>query len=205
MYKMNRLVAAIITMLIVLTSLPGAYAQASAQDPKVKEASGDDNFDPIEFLNRFKLGMSYTEVQNLLPKNFDQDILSYITTDEVFLLNVDIPGRAGWNASFKFDTLDAAMRRPEQLVEVSCGAALSSRSSSFESLVRRVADVFGEPDKMDKSEDQIQQAGWRVSGGSVLTLEYFVVPKGLDGKDVSVDFVVKKNKRAKSSPSKDIA
>ncbi|HKY04738.1 MAG TPA: hypothetical protein VJQ56_07610, partial [Blastocatellia bacterium] len=163
-----------------------------------------DSFDPIEFLKRFKIGMSYTEVQNALPKNAEQDILCYIVTDEVFLLTVDIPTRAQWTASFKFDTIDAALRRPEQLVEISCSATLSSRSDTFDSIVNKVTVAFGQPVKVERKDERIQEAGWLVSGGSVLTLEYSIVPTGLEGKDVTVDFIVKKTRR-RSSDSKHIA
>jgi hypothetical protein len=126
MYKPNKIITAVIALLFAVAALPGANGQ-----DKDKTSKRDEAFDPVEFIKRFKVGMSYTEVQQALPKNVDQDILSYITTEEVFLLSVDLPTPASWNASFKFDTLDAAMRRPEKLVELSCSAGLSSRSASF--------------------------------------------------------------------------
>ncbi|HVG18952.1 MAG TPA: hypothetical protein VNI02_07850 [Blastocatellia bacterium] len=199
MYKPNKIITAVIALLFAVAALPGANGQ-----DKDKTSKRDEAFDPVEFIKRFKVGMSYTEVQQALPKNVDQDILSYITTEEVFLLSVDLPTPASWNASFKFDTLDAAMRRPEKLVELSCSAGLSSRSESFESIVHKVTEAFGEPLKIDRSEDKFQQAGWRVSGGSVLTLEYSVVPNGV-GNNVSVEFIIKKNPRRDSTPSKAVA
>jgi hypothetical protein len=96
------------------------------------------------------------------------------------------------------------MRRPEKLVEMSCSAGLSSRNDSFESIVRKVTEAFGEPLKIDRTEDKYQQAGWRVSGGSVLTLEYSIVPNGV-GNNVSVEFIIKKNPRHDSDASKAVA
>lgn len=200
MYKSNKLVVAIMVIMIALASVQSVNGQAGNRNPRRDEA-----FDPVEFLKRFKIGMSYTEVQAILPKNTDQDILSYIVTEEVFFLSVDIPTYANWSAAFKFDTLDTPMRRPERLVELSCSATVSSSSDSFETIVRKVTDAFGEPIKLDRSETEIQQAGWRVSGGSYLMLEYSIVPTGLSGKNVNVDFTIKKNKRRESAKSKSIA
>jgi hypothetical protein len=133
----------------------------------------------------------------LLPKSAERDVLAYVPSEEAFLLGVDIPGQATWSASFKFDTLDMPARRPEQLIEFSCSAGLSTRSETFEVIVRKVTAAFGEPMELDRSQDRFQQAGWRVSGGSVLTLEYSKT--GTAGGDVSIEFVIKKN-RARSSP-----
>ncbi|HKP13736.1 MAG TPA: hypothetical protein VJZ91_16565 [Blastocatellia bacterium] len=158
--------------------------------------------DGVEFIKRFKLGMSYTEVQAALPKNVEQDTLVYVTTDEAFLLNVELPGSGEWSASFRFDTQDVLMRRPEHLIEMSCTASVSSRSQSFENIVERVTAAFGEPLKVERTADKIQQAGWRV-GGSVLTLEYSVMPNGI-GNNVTVEFIIRKNKR-RAANSDDIA
>ena len=200
MYKLNKLVAIVTVMMIALACAGSVNGQAGNRNTKRDEA-----FDPIEFLKRFKLGMSYTEVQAILPKDAEQDIISYITTEEVFFLSVDLPTQSNWSAAFKFDTMDTAMRRPERLVELSCSATVSSNSDSFESIVRKVTDAFGEPIQLDRSETEIKQAGWRVSGGSYLTLEYSVVPTGLSGKNVNVDFTIKKNKRRESAKSKSVA
>jgi hypothetical protein len=199
MYKANKIITAIIALLFTVGVMPGASAQESNKNSKRNEA-----FDPVEFIKRFKIGMSYTEVQQALPKNVDQDILSYLTTEDAFLLSIDLPASSNWSASFKFDTLDVTMRRPEKLVELSCSAGLSSRSESFESIVHKVTEAFGEPLKIDRTEDKYQQAGWRVSGGSVLMLEYSVVPNGV-GNNVSVEFIIKKNPRHDATPSRAIA
>ena len=199
MRKSNKVSVAIIALLIMLLTVPSTSVRADD-----KTAKHDDGFDPVEFIKRFKVGMSYTEVQAVLPKSVEQDILSYITTEEVFLLSVDLPGAGSWNASFKFDTLDTPMRRPERLTELSCSAGLSSRSESFDAIVRKVTDAFGVPAQVNRSEEKFQQAGWRVSGGSVLTLEYSVVPNGA-GNNISVEFIIKKNPRHNSAVSKAIA
>lgn len=200
MYKSNKLVVSLMVIMIAFAGVGSVNGQAGN-----KNARRDEAFDPIEFLKRFKIGMSYTEVQAILPKDTDQDILSYIVTEEVFFLSVDIPTQANWSAAFKFDTLDAPLRRPERLVELSCSATVSSNSDSFDSIVRKVTDAYGEPIKLDRSETEIQQAGWRVSGGSYLVLEYSIVPTGLSGKNVNVDFTIKKNKRREAAKSKSVA
>jgi hypothetical protein len=199
MRKSNKVAAAIIALLFIFLTIPFANARADE-----KNAKHDEGFDPIEFIKRFKVGMTYTEVQAVLPKSVEQDILSYITTEEVFLLSVDLPGAGSWNASFKFDTLDTPMRRPERLVELSCSAGLSSRSESFDTIVRKVTEAFGAPAQVNRSEEKFQQAGWRVSGGSVLTLEYSIVPNG-GGNNVSVEFIIKKNPRHNAAASKAVA
>jgi hypothetical protein len=148
--------------------------------------------------------MSYEDVQALLPKTAQQDALAYITGEESFLLGVDIPGQATWSASFKFDTLDMPARRPEQLIEFSCSAGLSTRSESFETIVRKVTAAFGDPMELDRSQERFQQAGWRVSGGSVLTLEYSKV-QGAAASNVNIEFVIKKNRRHETPDIKAVA
>jgi hypothetical protein len=189
-----------IALLMTLAAMPVVNAQVGGKQPEGKNTRREASFDAVEFVKRFKIGMSYTEVQEALPKDVEQDILSYIVTDETFMLSVDIPGRGNWNASFKFDTLDTPMRRPERLIEMSCGAALSGRNDSFESIVQKVTVAFGEPIKVELREGKFQQAGWRVEGGSVLMLEYSVEPG--DGQVVSVEFTIRKSKRRDSSPFK---
>jgi hypothetical protein len=196
----KRAASVLMVFILALLTLPIANGQAVNQSVKP-----DDNFDPIEFIKLFKVGMSYAEVQKALPKGTEQDILSYLTTDDLFMLTVDLPDHPSWSASFKFDTLDAPLRRPEQLVEMSCSATVSSRSQTFESIVNKVTAVFGEPAQLDRSPKEIRQAGWRVLGGSVLTLEYSIVPSGLAGKDVSVDFIIKRNKRSTPPGLRDVA
>ncbi|HEX8184230.1 MAG TPA: hypothetical protein VF747_05750 [Blastocatellia bacterium] len=198
MQKANKVITAIVVLLSMVASVPCVKAQDN------KNTKGEEAFDVVGFIKRFKIGMTYTEVQQALPKNVDQDILSYITTEDAFLLSVDLPKPASWSASFKFDTLDTAMRRPEKLIELSCSAGLSSRNDSFDSIVRKVTEAFGEPLKIDRIEDKFQQAGWRVSGGSVLTLEYSMVPNGV-GNNVSVEFIIKKNPRQDAAASKAVA
>jgi hypothetical protein len=202
MLKLSRFFA-VIALLVSLAAAPVASGQAGNRQAEAKSARREPSFDAVEFVKRFKIGMSYTEVQEALPKDVEQDIPSYIVTDETFVLSVDLPGRGSWNASFKFDTLDTPMRRPERLVEMSCGAALSGSSESFESIVEKVTIAFGEPMKVERSEDKFQQAGWRVAGGSVLMLEYSVEPGA--GQIVSVEFTIRKNRRRDNSSLKAIA
>lgn len=190
MVEVKKVTAGTLALLLMLGTALTAHGQAVN-----KGAKREEGFDPVEFLKRFKVGMSYTEVQKALPRGYEQDILSYIVTEDVFVLGVDVPTASSWSASFRFDTLDTPMRRPEQLIEISCGATLSSRSDTFESIVNKVTAAFGEPVKVDQTPGRMQQAGWRVSGGSLLTLEYSLVPSALDGKDVSVDFIIKRNRR----------
>jgi hypothetical protein len=148
--------------------------------------------------------MSYDEVQALLPKSAQQDALAYIISEEAFLLGVDIPGQATWSASFKFDTLDMPARRPEQLIEFSCSLGSTTRSESFDTIVQKVTAAFGDPVELDRSQERFQQAGWRVSGGSVLTLEYSRMP-GMVASNVNIEFVIKKNRRRDTPDSKAIA
>ena len=161
-------------------------------------------FDPVSFIKGFRIGMSYDEVQALLPKTAQQDALAYIIGEEAFLLGVDIPGQATWSASFKFDTLDMPARRPEQLIEFSCSVGSTARSESFDTIVQKVTAAFGDPVELDRSQERIQQAGWRVSGGSVLTLEYSRMP-GVVASNVNIEFVIKKNRRRDTADSKAIA
>lgn len=198
MLRANRVVASMV-MLMLAVAIPCSTGLGQTKDAKRNEA-----FDPLEFIRSFRIGMSYVEVQAQLPKSADQDILAYVPSEEAFLLGVDIPGSSGWSASFKFDTLDTPARRPEQLVEFSCSAGLSTRSESFETIVRKVTAAFGDPVELDRSQERFQQAGWRVSGGSVLTLEYSIVP-GASPNNVNIEFVIKKNPRRSPPDSKAVA
>lgn len=202
MYRSSSFFAAVV-LLISLAAAPVASGQAGGRQSEARSARRELSFDAVEFIKQFKIGMSYTEVQEALPKDVEQDIPSYIVTDETFVLSVDMPGRGNWSASFKFDTLDTPMRRPERLVEVSCSAALSGSSDSFESIVQKVTAAFGEPNKVERREDKFQQAGWRVAGGSMLMLEYTVEPGA--GRLVSVEFTIRKNKRRDNSSHKAVA
>ena len=169
-----------------------------------KAAKSTELFDPVTFIKSFRIGMSYAEVQALLPRNAEQDALAYLTGEDAFLLGVDLHGQATWSAYFKFDTLEAPARRPEQLIEFSCSAGLSTKDESFETIVRKVTAAFGEPVELNRSRDRFQQAGWRVSGGSVLTLEYSTMP-GAATTTVNVDFVIKKNRHRLQPDAKAVA
>jgi hypothetical protein len=214
MRKAKRLAAAVLGVWMLVAAVP-AFCQPDDDSPKANpskpvekadanhaRSAGDGSVDGIEFIKHFKIGMSYNEVQAALPKGIEQDTLSYVTTDEAFVLNVELPGSAEWSASFRFDTLDTPIRRPERLIEMSCTASLSSRSQSFDALVGRVTAAFGEPVKIDRTAEKIQQAGWRV-GGSLLTLEYAVMPNGI-GNNVTVEFTIRKNGR-RAARADDIA
>jgi hypothetical protein len=198
MLQVNKVLASTMTMML------GLIIVCAIGFGQNKDARRTELFDPVEFIKGFRIGMSYNEVQALLPKTAEQDLLAYITGEEAFLLGVDIPGEATWSASFKFDTLDTPARRPEQLVEFSCSAGLSTRSESFETIVRKVTAAFGDPVEVDRSRERFQQAGWRVSGGSVLTLEYSTMP-GAAASNVNVEFVIKKNRRRGPPDSKAVA
>jgi hypothetical protein len=209
MRKANRLAAAILAVLMLVATAP-AFGQpdddgtktnlsnpAEKHDANRAKAASDSTVDGVEFIKHFKIGMTYNEVQAALPKSVEQDTLNYVTTDEAFVLNVELPGSGEWSASFRFDTLDTPIRRPEHLIEMSCTASLSSRSQSFDALVGRVTAAFGEPVKVDRTGEKIQLAGWRV-GGSVLTLEYSILPNGI-GNNVTIEFTIRKNGRRAAS------
>jgi hypothetical protein len=198
MLQAKKVPASIVTVMLalVIPCAVGFGQNKSARHPEL--------FDPVEFIKGFRIGMSYDEVQALLPKTAEQDTMAYLPSEEAFLLGVDIHGEATWSASFKFDTLDMPARRPEQLVEFSCSAGLSTRSESFETIVRKVTAAFGDPVEVDRSRERFQQAGWRVTGGSVLTLEYSTMP-GAAASNVNVEFVIKKNRRRGPPESKAVA
>jgi len=193
----NKTVASIVAIMLVV-AIPCANVVGQVKNPR-RPAS----FDPVEFIRSFNIGMSYVEVQKLLPATAEQDTLAYVPYEEAFLLGVDIPGQSSWSASFKFDTLDTPARRPEQLIEFSCSAGLSTKSESFETIVRKVTEAFGEPLEVDRSQDRFQQAGWRVSGGSLLTLEYSTAPGAAN--NVNIEFVIKKNPRKNQPDLKAVA
>jgi hypothetical protein len=210
MGKAKRLVATMLAVWMYMATAP-AFGQPDDGDKKTNPsnpvekhdangatAGSNGAIDGVEFIKHFKIGMSYNEVQAALPKSIEQDTLTYVTTDEAFVLNVELPGSGEWSASFRFDTLDLPIRRPEHLIEMSCTASLSSRSQSFDAIVGRVTAAFGEPVKVDRTAEKIQQAGWRV-GGSVLTLEYAVMPNGI-GNNVTIEFTIRKNGRRAASP-----
>ena len=199
MYKSSKLAVVMLGIVYMLVAIPSVNGQD--QTKSEKPVNG---FDPVAFIKQFNTGMSYSEVQAALPKNVEQDAPTYITPQEVFLLNVSLPGPGDWSATFKFDTLDDAARRPEQLIELSCSAGLSSRNESFDAIVRKVTDAFGEPINLNRSEEKFRQAGWRVSGGAMLTLEYSVAPN-VAGNNVTVEFIIKKYPRRHSADAKAVA
>jgi len=198
MLQGNKVLASIMTLTLALV-IPCSIGFGQHKGARPAEP-----FDAVKFIKGFRIGMSYDEVQALLPKTAEQDALAYITGEEAFLLGVDIPGQATWSASFKFDTLDMPARRPEQLIEFSCSAGLSTRSESFEAIVGKVTAAFGDPVEVDRTHERFQQAGWRVFGGSVLTLEYSRMP-GAASSNVNIEFVIKKNRRRNAPDSKAIA
>jgi hypothetical protein len=198
MLQANKVVASITTLVLALV-IPCSNGFGQNKDARHTAV-----FDPVEFIKSFRIGMSYIEVQALLPKNSEQDALAYVPGEEAFLLGVDIKGQATWSASFKFDTLDTPARRPEQLIEFSCSAGLSTQGESFDTIVRKVTAAFGDPVELNRTRERFQQAGWRVSGGSVLTLEYSTMP-GSAASNVNVDFVIKKNRLRNQSDPKAVA
>ena len=205
MAQVSRIVAGAMSLALVTGMMcSNSVAQANRTEPadtgKIQRA---EPFDPVTFVKAFKIGMSYVEVQAALPKNAEQDALAYVPSEESFLLGVDLPGAPVWSATFKFDTLDMPARRPEELVEFSCSAGLSTRSESFETIVRKVTAAFGEPIEVDRSEDRFQQAGWRV-GGSLLTLEYSRV-SGAGKDNVTIEFLIKKKLRRDLPDGKAVA
>jgi hypothetical protein len=154
-----------------------------------------ETLDSIDFIKLFHIGMSYAEVQQTLPKTLEQDTLSYNTAENVFMLSVESRASETWSAYFLFDTGDATMRRPERLIEISCSLTMKGRSEPFESVVEKVSRAFGEPIGLDSSRGPIRQAGWRVSGESLLTVEYTVVQSEAGG--AVVDFLIKGAKKSK--------
>lgn len=198
MLQVVKVVASTVTLMLAFV-IPCATGFGQHKDARHTEL-----FDPVEFIKSFRIGMSYVDVQALLPRQAEQDTLAYVPSEEAFLLSVDIVGQATWSASFKFDTIDLPARRPEQLIEFTCSAGLSTRSESFETIVQKVTAAFGDPVELDRSQERFQQAGWRVTGGSVLTLEYSTT-SGAAASNVNVEFVIKKNRRHNAPDSKVVA
>lgn len=198
MLQRNRMAARIFTLMLAVAITSSSVPGQTKVDKK------SESFDPVEFMKSFRIGMTYDEVQKLLPKQAQQDTLAYVPGEEAFLLGVDISDRPTWSGLFKFDTLDMPARRPETLIEFSCSAGLSSRSESFETIVNKVTAAFGDPVEVDGARGQFRQAGWRVTGGSVLTLEYSTVT-GASANDVNIEFVIKKNPRHPLADPKAVA
>ena len=198
MLQSKKVLASIVTLMLALV-IPAASGFAQNKDAK-----HTDPFDPVEFIKSVRIGMSFPDVQALLPKHAEQDTLAYVPSEEAFLLSVDIAGGVTWSASFKFDTIDLPARRPEQLIEFSCSAGLSTRSETFETIVQKVTATFGDPVELDRTQERFQQAGWRVSGGSLLTLEYSTTA-GSAASNVNVEFVIKKSRRNNAPDPKTVA
>ena len=197
MLQVNRLMTSALA-LVLAVAIPCA-----ADTGRTKESGQLEAFEPVEFIKSFRMGMSYDEVQKLLPAAADKDTLAYIPSEESFLLGVDIKAQANWSVSFKFDTQDTPARRPEQLIELSCSAGFSSRGETFETIVRKVTAAFGDPVELDRTQEKFQQAGWRVSGGSVLTLEYSITGSAVG--NVNIEFVIRKNRSSHSPDTKTAA
>ena len=198
MLQQNRAVASVVSLAVSLAIL------CSSGFGQGKNARPAEPFDPVGFIKSLRIGMSYEEVQERVPKTAEQDALAYLTGEDAFLLGVEIPGLTAWSASFKFDTLDMPARRPEKLIEISCAAELSTRSESFEEIVQKVTAAFGDPVELDRSQERFQQAGWRMSGGSVLTLEYSTSP-GAAARNANVEFLIKKKRSPNAADSKAVA
>ena len=177
---------AVLFILMLLTSLTSWPVKASNDEAKANK------FDPIDFIGKVEIGMGYQEVIESLPATVKPDVPCYLVEEQVFLVVVDVEGTTGWSVTFKFDTLDTPIKRPEQLIEIACSAAVSSRRESFDSIVRKVTASYGEPVQLDRTQDRLQHAGWRV-GASVLKLEYSVAPSTRGERDASVDLTVKKS------------
>ena len=150
--------------------------------------------EPLDLIKRFKIGMSYDDVLNALPKTAVRDVLSYNISDESFLFSAELPGRDKWTISFTFDTEDSPIRRPERLVEVRCSSVLSSSEQPFDSLVRKVSTSLGDPVKLDLAKAGQHQAGWRMTGDATLLLEYSLLPNASITFDAIVDFIVRSRK-----------
>ncbi|HEU4389980.1 MAG TPA: hypothetical protein VFV34_19420 [Blastocatellia bacterium] len=147
--------------------------------------------EPLDLIRRFKIGMSYDAVLDALPRTAVRDVLSYNVTEESFLLSAEMPGPDKWTLSFTFETEDTPIRRPERLIEVRCSAMLSSSKQPFDSLVRKVSTSYGDPVKVDLAKAGQHQAGWAMTGGTTLLLEYSVLPSASIKIDAIVDFIIR--------------
>jgi hypothetical protein len=157
--------------------------------------------DSVEFLKLFHIGMSYGDVQAILPKGLEQELPTYNLSENLFVLGVGRSASDDWGAYFLFDTNDGALRKPEHLVEIDCSATLGGRFQDFESLVREVSGTYGSPVKLDSSErEQTRTAGWRVPDDSVLTLEYTRLSNASKPQTCLVDFVIRKLRYKDSRP-----
>src|SRR5215831_14257856 len=96
----------------------------------------------INFLKQFHIGMTYDEVQEVLPKTLQQDALAYSPRDNVFLLGIGRSSNDDWSAFLMFDSSDLEIKKPEHLVEINCSSTIPITNESFESVVSRVSGSF---------------------------------------------------------------
>jgi hypothetical protein len=186
----------VLVLPIVVTLVPTSFGfDSKAGADSVQRDSQREAADSIEFVKLFHIGMSYAEVQQAMPKGVQMDVPSYNVGDHSFMLEAEIKSSDSWSAYFIFDTADTSVRRPVRLVELSCSTTIDGSAETFESVVSQVSGSFGDPEKLDQSQKLVRQAGWRVSGGSTLTVEYSPMPSE---SRVLVDFVVKAPKQSKA-------
>jgi hypothetical protein len=155
-------------------------------------------FDLIALFSRFKIGMTYDEVQSAMPASARQDAVSYNLADRVFLLSVEFPSKEKRIISFTFDTSESLIRRPERLIELRSTAMLSSRREPFDSIVQKVSRLLGAPAETARSGAMMNKAGWSISGESFLTLKYSIIPSGPISPDAVVEITVESRNRRKS-------
>ena len=70
MLQKNGVVASIMTLMLAV-AIPCANVPGQSKAEKRGES-----FDPVEFMKSFRIGMSYAEVQGLLPRQAEQDTLA---------------------------------------------------------------------------------------------------------------------------------
>jgi hypothetical protein len=200
MYELKRQIAVSALSVISLTS----FGPCFGRDKSNRTAAADPvpgAIDSVEFLKLFHIGMSYADVQAILPKELEQEVPTYNLSENVFVLGVGKSSSEDWGAYFLFDTSDGALRKPEHLVEIDCSATLGGRFQDFESLVREVSGAYGSPVKLDSSEkEQTRTAGWRVPDDSVLTLEYTRLSNNTRPQTCLVDFVIRKLRYKNNHP-----
>jgi hypothetical protein len=185
MFFLRKSCYVVIAFLAAVTLAPlSANAEETTREPG----------DSIKFLNLFHVGMSYDEVRLALPKDVHIDVPSYNVSDHTFMLAVET-SEDRWSAYFLFDTTETTVRRPERVVEIGCSTTVDGSSQTFESIVNKVSGTFGDPVNLEQSRTMVRDAGWRVSNGSILTLEYSRMPSE---SRVLVDFVVKATRPGKS-------
>jgi hypothetical protein len=179
-------------LLLCVILLGGGRADTMAR--QASEDRGGDLADSIQFLKQFRIGMTYEEVQQSLPRNLQQDALAYSTSDNVFMLGVGKSSGDDWSAYLVFDTSDLEIKKPERLVEIDCSSTLLVHDETFDSVVSRVSGSFGQPINMDRTA-RTSKAGWQTVGGSLLTLEYTPMTGAAPRTRCVVDFVIKSASR----------